>query len=303
MATFSYGLHGNLPSGHHLLVVVDYYSRFIEVEIMTKIDSSATIKRLRDMFARFGLPYSIAADNAKQFVSHELKDYCATNNIELRSTIPYWPQMNGEVEIQNKSLLKFIQIAQSTGKNWRESLHEYLIMYRSTPQLTTMKSPSELLFGRNIKDKLPSIHQPSEFNQGVYDEDKKNKEKGKEYGDKKRKAAHSVIEEGDKVLVKRQIYTNKLDSKFEPAVYKVIKKNGGDTTIESVDSGVKYRRNVAHLKKLPHQTLQDLQPPSTPPTAITAAAESTSSASSTTAEPASKRQRKATHHYGDYVLY
>lgn len=28
---------GILPLGHHLLVVIDYYSRFIEVEIMTKI--------------------------------------------------------------------------------------------------------------------------------------------------------------------------------------------------------------------------------------------------------------------------
>lgn len=38
---------GPLPSGHYLFVVVDYYSRFIEIEIMTKIDSMESIKKLK----------------------------------------------------------------------------------------------------------------------------------------------------------------------------------------------------------------------------------------------------------------
>lgn len=38
---------GPLPSGHNLLVIVDYYSRFFEIEIMTKITAEETIKRLR----------------------------------------------------------------------------------------------------------------------------------------------------------------------------------------------------------------------------------------------------------------
>lgn len=39
-------LCGPLPSGHHLFVIVDYYSRFVEVEILKKIDSNEIIKRL-----------------------------------------------------------------------------------------------------------------------------------------------------------------------------------------------------------------------------------------------------------------
>lgn len=34
-----------LPSGDYLFVIMDYYSRFIEVEIMRKTDSAETIKR------------------------------------------------------------------------------------------------------------------------------------------------------------------------------------------------------------------------------------------------------------------
>lgn len=66
---------GPLPSGHHIFVLIDYYSRYFEIEIMTKIDSKATITRLRTIFARFGLPLSITADNGRQFISQEMKDY------------------------------------------------------------------------------------------------------------------------------------------------------------------------------------------------------------------------------------
>lgn len=315
---------GILPSGHHLLVIVDYFSRFIEVMLMTKIDSSATINRLKDIFARFGFPHSIVADNAKQFISQELRDYCSTNNIELRNTIPYWPQMNGEVEVQNKSVKKHIKISQVMGKDWKNELHEYLLMYRSTPQLTTMKSPAELMFGRTIKDKLPTIYQPMEVDQQLSDQDKLNKEKGKEYGDKKRKAELGSIKEGDMVLAKRQIYTSKLDSNFQPEVFKVIKKKGGDVIIESVNGGVQYRRNISHLKKIPENTLQTMnsnlpslktESSATPPTTTTSASTSTSQATSTMAllgipdisstsssnVSAPKRQRKLVQRYGDCV--
>lgn len=81
-------------------------------------------KRLKRIFARFGLPLSIQADNAKQFVSNEFEQYCDTNNIHLNSTIPYWPQQNGEVERQNRPLLKRLQISQVEKRNWIEDLQD-----------------------------------------------------------------------------------------------------------------------------------------------------------------------------------
>lgn len=99
-----------------------FYSRYIEI------------------FARFGLPISITADNGPQFASEEFHTYCESNNIELISTTPYWPQWNGEVERQNRSILKRLKISQCTGKNWMEDLNEFLLMYRSTPHSTTQKT-------------------------------------------------------------------------------------------------------------------------------------------------------------------
>lgn len=242
---------GPLPSGHYLFVVVDYFSRWVEVEVMTKIDSTETIKRLKCIFARFGVPITLKADNGSQFVSQEFKSYCKVYNIGLVSTIPYWPQQNGEVERQNRSILKVLTIAQNKKVDWRDELQRYLIMYRSTPHSVTLKSPAELMFNRNIKDKLPSISQPLEVDEEVRDRDKEKKQMGKEYGDQRRRAKQIDIDVGEKVFIKRQVVPNKLASTFDPTTFTVVKRNGSEVTVENTETKTQYRRNVAHVKRVP----------------------------------------------------
>lgn len=251
---------GPLPSGHHLFVIVDYFSRFVEVEIMTKIDSARAIEKLKVIFARFGFPLSITADNGRQFISQEFKHFCETNNITLNTTIPYWPQQNGEVERQNRSLIKRLAISQEAKRDWAQDLLEYLIMYRSTPHSTTLKTPSELMYGWNIRDKLPSIYQPKEMDEELHDRDKEVKQKGKSYADMKRHAKPNDVKVGDRVLLKRQILTNKLSTTFEPTIFKVIERNGSEVLVENTETNTQYRRNVAHTKRVSDETTIDTEP-------------------------------------------
>ena len=83
------------------------------------------------------------------------------NGIEHRKTTPLWPQANGEVERQNKSVLKRMKIAQAEGKEWKKEIHKYLVAHRSTPHTTTGVSPAELLFGRKMHTKLPELKEVS----------------------------------------------------------------------------------------------------------------------------------------------
>lgn len=288
---------GPLPSGHNLLVIVDYYSRFKEVEIMTKIDSFETIKRLKTIFARFGNPKKIKADNGRQLSSEEFKQFCSVNDIELDSTTPWWPQENGEVERQNRSLLKRLIICQNEKGDWREDLQAYLLMYRSSPHSTTLRAPAELMFNRNIRDKLPTlVWKPNEsMDDETRDRDALMKQKGKDYADRKRHAKVNDVKEGDEVVAKRQIITNKLATKFEPAVYKVVKRNGSEVTIENSGTGTQYRRNVAHIKKIPSQGITSSQPIPSPPETV----------SSHTTPPSARlppRKRKMPDYYQDFDL-
>ena len=103
---------GPLPSGDYLLVVVDYYSRFFEVGIMKTITSTKVINFLEKLFSFLGLPSSIKSDNGSQFTSAEFQGYLEENGIEHLTSTPLWPQANGEVERQNRTLLKCLKIAQ-----------------------------------------------------------------------------------------------------------------------------------------------------------------------------------------------
>ena len=63
----------SLLSGDHLLVVVDYYSRYIKVEVLKSTTADKVIASLRKIFltVTLGLPVSITTDNGPQFISEE----------------------------------------------------------------------------------------------------------------------------------------------------------------------------------------------------------------------------------------
>ena len=98
----------SLLSGDHLLVVVDYYSRYMEVEVLKSTTADKVIASLRKIFltVTHGLPVSITTDNGPQFISEEFCKFVEEESIEHRRVTPLWPQANGEVERQNRSLLK-----------------------------------------------------------------------------------------------------------------------------------------------------------------------------------------------------
>lgn len=49
-------LMGALPSGEHFLVLVDYHSRWMEVDVIRTTYSKTIIRCLDAQFARYGLP-------------------------------------------------------------------------------------------------------------------------------------------------------------------------------------------------------------------------------------------------------
>lgn len=250
-------LLGPLPTGEYLLVVVDYFSRFFEVAVTKSVTSGKMISCLEAMFATHGLPMSIKTDNGPQFVSEEFEVYLKDNNIEHRTSTPLWPQANGEVERQNRSLLKAMRVAHSEGRDWRKELQKFLLGYRSTPHTTTGVSPAKLLFGREIRSKLPGVEElrSASNDSEVLDRDRERKQKGKDYADNLRGACESNLKEGDKVLLQKP-KTDKLSPSFEATPYEVVNKQGGHVEIKS-PAGIHYKRNVTHLQKYEEDKSQE----------------------------------------------
>ena len=132
--TLAIDLKGLFPTGEHILVVIDYRSRYPAIAILKSITSQTVIKALTKIFSNFGYPDQITSDNGKQFTSTEFKNYLKLHGIKLRVVTPYWPSANGEVERFNHTLGKFIKCTHSAGKDWRKEIEGFLLQYRTTPQ-------------------------------------------------------------------------------------------------------------------------------------------------------------------------
>ena len=158
------------------------------------------------------------------------------------------PQANGEVERQNRSLLKATRIAQATGKDWHKELNKFLLAYRSIPHTITGDNPTKLLFGRDVLTKIRCLEHRQIKDTEIADRDLLRKQKEKTYVDEARLAEDSLIERGDVGSVKNNKPNNKLSWTFGDKLYQVMDKQGNEITVESSD-GATYRRNSSHVEK------------------------------------------------------
>lgn len=133
----------------NMLLVVDAYSKWLEVFLMGSTTAEKTIDRLRTLFARYGLPEEIVSDNGVQFTSGEFADFLSRNRIKHVLTPPYHAQSNGAIErcVQTTKLAIQKQVLDQPGTGLQHKLDNFLYHYRSTPHSTTLKTPAEVFLG------------------------------------------------------------------------------------------------------------------------------------------------------------
>ena len=68
-------LLGPLSSGGYIFFVVDYYSRFFEMEFTKSITTAKIVPLMSKMFVTHGLPCSLRTDNGLQFITDRFKGY------------------------------------------------------------------------------------------------------------------------------------------------------------------------------------------------------------------------------------
>ncbi|KAK3752456.1 hypothetical protein QZH41_007498 [Actinostola sp. cb2023] len=241
---------GPFPNGDYLLVVVDEFSRFPEIEILRSTSAKAVIPHLDSIFARQGIPDVVRTDNGPPFNSENFQMFATHLGFNHRKITPIWPRANGEAERLMRTLEKAIRTAVIEHKSRRQELFTFLRQYRATPHSTTGKSPSELLNGRKLKSTMPRLQQ-DQASPEVRQNDAKRKEQMKEYADRHNHARASDLKVGDKVLVK-QPKKNKMSTPFKPEPLEVKEKKGSMITAHNAEYTV--TRNTSFFKKIPSST-------------------------------------------------
>jgi hypothetical protein len=78
------GLFKKAPGGlTHLLVVIDKFTKWVEVKPLAKISSKQAVDFIHDIIFHFTVPNSIITNNGTQFTREKLLDFYDNNNIRV----------------------------------------------------------------------------------------------------------------------------------------------------------------------------------------------------------------------------
>ena len=149
-------------NGKHYLIAVDYFSNFIEIDLMTSTTSSRVINILKKQFARFGIPNMIISDGGPQFVSQEFKDFTNKWDIVHTTSSPMHQQANGKAESAVKIMKTLLEKCEAE----RSDPYEAILEQRNTPRQDTGRSPAETMFNRKVRGMIPQFPQKQEETYG-----------------------------------------------------------------------------------------------------------------------------------------
>ncbi|GBO24335.1 hypothetical protein AVEN_8189-1 [Araneus ventricosus] len=79
-------------------LLVDSFSKWLEVKRLSSATSSATIRVMREIFAAHGIPDSVASDNGSQYTSEEFQNFLSSNRIRHILVAQYHKSSIGQAE-------------------------------------------------------------------------------------------------------------------------------------------------------------------------------------------------------------
>ena len=141
----------------YYLIVVDSYSKWLEVRRCRRPTTGTTIGFLHELFARFCVVDCVVSVNGSQFTTVEFKEFCEIFQIKHKTTPQYHPWSNGQAERFVDMLMRALKKASGTPTD--KALRQFLQVYGITPNSNTplAVSPAETMFARKIRpvfDKL-----------------------------------------------------------------------------------------------------------------------------------------------------
>ncbi|XP_063904810.1 uncharacterized protein K02A2.6-like [Zophobas morio] len=125
---------------------------------MNSITSAATISKIRETCARWGIPETLVSDNGTQLTSEEFSVFLKRNGIRHVTGPPYKPETNGAAENAVRSFKKGFKAALLDQRNRHVStdtlVSRYLFWYRNSTHCQTNEAPAKLMLGRHLHTTL-----------------------------------------------------------------------------------------------------------------------------------------------------
>ncbi len=133
------------------LLMVDYFSKFIEISLLKDKTADTVIYSMKSIMARHGIPDVVVSDNMP-FGSSKFQHFAQTWEFEHVTSSPTYAQSNGMAERAIQTVKQILKKAQEEGKDY----YLALLNFRNSPVSGMNASPAQLLMSRSLKTKLPT---------------------------------------------------------------------------------------------------------------------------------------------------
>ena len=218
------------------VLVVDYYSRYIELAKLSSTTSSEVIKHLKSFFSRHGVPQIVVSDNGPQYSAAVFKEFATQYGFTHTTSSPQFPQANGAAERAVRTIKDLL--------NKSDDPYLAILAYRSTP-LENGYSPAELLMGRKLRTTIPTTLQamkPQLPNMSqLQNKENKIKKRQQKHFNRRHKATNlKPLRKGDNVWLPDRKCKGIVIQNYAPRSY----------VVQTEEQGT-YRRNRKMLLPLP----------------------------------------------------
>ena len=136
-------------------IIVDAYTKWLNVHPMNSFTSKTTTGKLRHLFAEHDLPDQYVTDNGTSFTNADFEEFMTNNGIKYISSSPYHPTTNYQRERAVQSVKESLKKTQDGDTEM--CICRILLQYRITPLITTGVSPAELLMKRKLAVRLSRV--------------------------------------------------------------------------------------------------------------------------------------------------
>lgn len=144
-------------AGHHYLVYADRYSGWLDLVKVQDGTFRTLSSNLRRWFAQWGVPRILETDGGPPFNGGPFSAFMEQWGVKHRLSSAYYAQSNGRAELAVKTAKRLLR--DNTGKSGEldtNGVTRALLQYRNTPLRETDDSPAEIIYGRRLRDGLPT---------------------------------------------------------------------------------------------------------------------------------------------------
>jgi len=134
----------------YIILCTDYLTKWEETKAIKETREEKVVEFLREnIFYKFGYPRELVTYQGSPFTSNLIEDLLTHHKIKHKTSTPYHPQANGQVEVTNRALEGILtKVVSNSRKDWVDRLVEATWAYNTTSKTTTEFTPYKLVYGK-----------------------------------------------------------------------------------------------------------------------------------------------------------